>query len=357
LKHVEAGDFVISMRSFQGGLEYSTHTGSVSSAYVALTPIKWVEPRFFRHLFKSITYIQALQSTSDLVRDGQALRFENFSKVALPVLPQEEQIAIADHLDLETARIDKLIARKTRFIELLVEKRQALITQAVTKGLNPKVRMKDTSLEWLGKVPEHWSVVPIRIAAWYQEGPGIMAADFIEEGIPLLRVSCVQSQFASLEGCNYLDPEKVAKKWKHFRVDVGDLLISASATTGSISEVSNETVGAIPYTGIIRLKPSKLIEKEYLKSFLASQPFHEQINLFKVGSTIQHYGPTHLSQMKIILPPILEQKDISIFIRVRTARIDALVAKTERSIELLREHRTALISAAVTGKIDLRENA
>jgi type I restriction enzyme S subunit len=319
--------------------------------------VKWVHEPFFAHLFKSSTYIQALRATANLIRDGQDMRFTHFAQVPLPKIPLDEQVAIADHLDLETARIDKLIARKTRFIELLAEKRQALNTQAVTKGLNPKRRMKDSSLEWLGKVPEHWSVVPFRIAAWYQEGPGIMAADFIEEGIPLLRVSCVQSQFASLEGCNYLDPEKVEKKWKHFRVDAGDLLISASATTGSISEVSNETVGAIPYTGIIRLKPSRLIDKEYLKSFLASQPFREQINLFKVGSTIQHYGPTHLSQMKIILPPIPEQKEISKFIRVSTERIDALIAKTELSIALLREHRTALISAAVTGKIDLRGNA
>lgn len=132
LKRTYAGDFVISMRSFQGGLEYSEHQGSVSSAYVPLVPIKLVVARYFRWLFKSSTYIQALQSTSDLVRDGQALRFENFSKVPIPVVPESEQAAIADFLDRATSRIDILIAKTERSIELLREHRNALITAAVT---------------------------------------------------------------------------------------------------------------------------------------------------------------------------------------------------------------------------------
>lgn len=132
LKRVMRGDFVISMRSFQGGLELSEHEGSVSSAYVPITPIKWVVPSYFRWVFKSITYIQALQATSDLVRDGQALRFENFAKVELPHIPEEEQLAIASYIDRSTARIDALIAKTERSIELLREHRTALITAAVT---------------------------------------------------------------------------------------------------------------------------------------------------------------------------------------------------------------------------------
>jgi len=132
LKRTLPGDFVISMRSFQGGLELSEYEGSVSSAYVPITPIKWVVPAYFRWAFKSITYIQALQATSDLVRDGQALRFENFTKVPLPHVPVDEQIAIADFLDRATARIDTLIAKTERSIELLREHRTALITAAVT---------------------------------------------------------------------------------------------------------------------------------------------------------------------------------------------------------------------------------
>lgn len=132
LKHVEAHDFVISMRSFQGGIEWSPYAGSISSAYVVLAPSEEVWHPFFVHLFKSKRYIQALQSTSDLVRDGQALRFENFVQVPLPVVPELEQRAIAAFLDRETARIDALVSKVHEAIDRLKELRTALISAAVT---------------------------------------------------------------------------------------------------------------------------------------------------------------------------------------------------------------------------------
>jgi len=132
LKHVEANDFVMSMRSFQGGLEYSAYTGCVSSAYVGLIPIKHVNSTFFRYLFKSKPYIQALQSTSNLVRDGQALRFDNFSKVSLVIVPDKEQETIATYLDQKTQTIDTLITKATEAITLLKEKRTALVSAVVT---------------------------------------------------------------------------------------------------------------------------------------------------------------------------------------------------------------------------------
>lgn len=133
LKHVEAGDFVISMRSFQGGLEYSANTGSISSAYVMLIPnLELVEPRFFRWLFKSSVYINALQSTSNLVRDGQAMRYSNFAQVRLYTVPLDEQREIADYLDQKCADIDALIADKERFLEELENYKKSVIYEYVT---------------------------------------------------------------------------------------------------------------------------------------------------------------------------------------------------------------------------------
>lgn len=132
LKRAYENDFIISMRSFQGGLEWCKRIGSMSSAYIALIPIKHVTPQFFVYLFKSKPYIQALQSTSNLVRDGQALRFENFSLVDLVIIPDEEQRAIADYLDNQTTKIDTLIAKARQAIELMKERRTALISAAVT---------------------------------------------------------------------------------------------------------------------------------------------------------------------------------------------------------------------------------
>jgi type I restriction enzyme S subunit len=132
LKHVETNDFVISMRSFQGGIEWSPYSGAISSAYVVLAPSREVWHAYFVHLLKSKRYIQALQSTSDLVRDGQALRFENFTQVPLPAVPPAEQRTIAAFLDRETARIDALMAKVREAIERLKELRTALISAAVT---------------------------------------------------------------------------------------------------------------------------------------------------------------------------------------------------------------------------------
>ena len=133
LKHVEAGDFVISMRSFQGGLEYSENTGSISSAYVMLIPnLEYVHPKFYRWLFKSVCYINALQSTSNMVRDGQAMRYSNFAQVPLYIVPLKEQQSIASYLDTKCAEIDALIAIKQAKIEELKDYKKSIIYEYVT---------------------------------------------------------------------------------------------------------------------------------------------------------------------------------------------------------------------------------
>ena len=145
------------MRSFQGGLELSYLEGSISSAYVMLKPnLNVVDIEYFKYLFKTTRYIQSLQSTSNLIRDGQALRFNNFSQVKLVLPPKADQEKIVSFLDTETIRIDNLISKQEKLIELLEEQRKSIISHAITKGLNPDAPMKDSGVEWLGEVPEHW---------------------------------------------------------------------------------------------------------------------------------------------------------------------------------------------------------
>lgn len=356
-KKVCIDDFVINSRSDRKGSSGTSNlNGSVSLISIVLKP-KYIVPSFAHHLLRSYPF------QNEFYRYGKGIHADlwstNYSEMKniLMALPSEpEQQKIANFLNHETAKIDSLIAKQEKLIELLKEKRQAVISYAVTKGLNPSAPMKDSGVEWLGEVPEQWIVAKFSYEIDFLEGPGILAVDFHDTGVPLLRIQDVKEAFVTDNFKTYLDPQKVTDKWDHFRVKKGDLLISASASTGLISEVDERTVGAIPYTGIIRLRPaSKRITKDFIRYIVQSDLFFEQIKLLQTGSTIQHFGPIHLQQMKILLPSLKEQADLCSAIITSTSKIDKLIEKAEDFILLTKERKIAVISAAVTGKIDVRD--
>jgi type I restriction enzyme S subunit len=219
----------------------------------------------------------------------------------------------------------------------------------ITKKWQPYPTYKDSGVEWLGEIPEHWEMVKFSHFIDFQEGPGIMADDFKDEGVPLLRITNLKPGYVDIEGCNYLAIDKVEQKWKHFRLLANDLLISCSASTGLVSIVDQKSANSIAYTGIIRLRPARNnIARDFIRVLVGSDFYFTQINQLKTGTTIQHYGPVHLKQIKIPIPPLPEQQKIAQFLDQETSKIDKLITKKERLIELLKEKRTALISHAVT---------
>ena len=358
---VKPDDLVMNkMKAWQGSIAISEYEGIVSPAYFVYEPnaklFDLAFPRYVHYLLRNPIYITQYMSRSKGIRVNQwDLDPDEFKKIELLLPSKEEQTQIANFLDHETAQIDTLIEKQQTLIQLLKEKRQAVISHAVTKGLNPDVPMKDSGVEWLGAVPAHWGVTKFNYEIFFQEGPGILAVDFHEQGIPLLRIQNVKSEFVSNEYKTYLLPSKVNAKWGHYRVEKGDLIISCSASTGLVSEVDERTVGAIPYTGLIRLKPLRnTITVSFIKLLVQSELFFRQIENLQTGSTIQHFGPSHLSQMYIPLPPKYEQENIEKYVTDESAKLDDLIMKAEDATELMRERRTALISAAVTGKIDVR---
>lgn len=361
-KVCEPGDIVLNrMSAYNGALGVARQRGLVSPDYLVMQPREGVNADFVVAWLKTPRGIYEMTSRLRGIGSAEAAqvrtpRINNSDLRLIPIeapLP-EEQRTIADYLDRETARIDTLIEEQQRLIEMLRERRGAAISSAVAQGLDETVSLKDSGLPGAGPVPTHWEVMPLRYTILFQEGPGIMAVDFRDEGIPLLRVSCVRAAQSTLEGCNYLDPDEVNRRWSHFRVDRGDLLISASASMGTVSEVTEETAGAVPYTGIIRIKPGRM-HKDFIRWFVVSGEFIDQVDSLKTGSTIQHFGPTHLAQMRVALPPTDEQHQIAAYLDEQTAKNDTLIEESERLIELSKERRSALITAAVTGQIDVRE--
>ena len=207
----------------------------------------------------------------------------------------------------------------------------------------------------MGEIPADWKLIPLKRAVEFVEGPGIMATDFTNDGVPLLRIAGIGGHTATLEGCNYLSPDLVRQRWQHFRVRRGDLLISGSASTGFCSEVDGAAEGAVPYTGIIIVRPrAGVTQKEFLRWYFLARAFLTQAELARSGTAIQLFGPTHLSRMCLALPPDSAQRAIAAFLDRETAGLDMLVPKACKLIDRLREFRTALISAAATGKIDVR---
>ena len=283
------------------------------------------------------------------------LAHHGIQSALIPHPPLPEQQAIVRFLDHADAQIQRYIAAKERLVSLLEEQRQVLVHQAVTRGLDPSVRLKNSGVEWMGDVPEHWEVVPFKRRVGFREGPGIMAADFRESGVPLLRISCLCGPVATLDGCNYLDPDVVRARWSHFAIKEGDYLLSASASTGVVSLATSKVAGCVPYTGIIRLwSASPRTVMPYVRLFLSSRLFLDQVDLEKTGVAISHFGPTHLSRMVITLPPEPEQQAIVEYIDKATAGIDAAIARARQQIELVEEYRTRLIADVVTGQIDVR---
>lgn len=351
-KVADAGDLLFSVRAPVGRLNIADRDYGIGRGLCSIRPRAGCNLRFLYYWLSNATCALEAVATGSTY---QAVSVDQVANTLVLTPDLDDQAAIAIFLDRETSKIDALIAEQQRLIELLQEKRQAVISHAVTKGLNPDAPMKDSGVEWLGEVPEHWEVRPLKSEIFFQEGPGIMAVDFVDEGVPLLRVACVQGEKVTLDGCNYLDPRKVASKWSHFAVREGDLLLSGSASLGGVSEVDQTTEGAIPYTGLIRIRPlSKNITRDFIRLLIESSVFSIQIGRLKAGATIQHFGPTHLNQMKITLPPKDEQEVIAKELRLRKTAYQGLIGKAIQAVSLLQERRSALISAAVTGQIDVR---
>ncbi|MFM0476013.1 restriction endonuclease subunit S, partial [Paraburkholderia strydomiana] len=200
------------------------------------------------------------------------------------------------------------------------------------------------------KLPSGWLWERLPNISFFQEGPGIMAKDFRSAGVPLIRISGMHGTLVSLNGCNFLDREMVAKKWNHFCLEEGDILLSSSASLGKVSKVGNDAVGGVAYTGLIRFKPYKPLFDDYLIRFFGSNEFVRQIDDSKKGAAIMHFGPTHLRWMIVPLPPLAEQHRIVAKVNELMTLCDQLEQQTDASLSahqtLVKTLLNALTSAA-----------
>lgn len=352
LKHVEAGDFVISMRSFQGGLEYSTKSGAISSAYVMLVPnLELVYPRFYRWLLKSSVYIDALQRTTNMVRDGQAMRYSNFAQVRLFALPLDEQKSRAVFLDLECSSIDKILFKTRSSIEEYKKLKQAVITQAVTKGVRGEREMKDSGVDWIGKIPKEWVIQKIKsISSRINVGVVIRPSEYFDENgtVPFLRGINVKEYLISSDNMVYIN-ESSNRILSKSQVHTDDILIVRDGSIGTSCVVPAEFDGANVVSMVIAT-PSISCDSRFICYSLNSDVGKTQFTLTKIGSALTHTSVSAVSDIIVAVPSCAEQKEIADYLDAKCAEIDRLIAKKEQLVKELESYKKSLIYEVVTGK-------
>lgn len=316
----------------------------------ALRPQDHIEPRFAAYQLLEPGFIDRVNGSTTGAKMPRA-EWGFVGSIKVPTPPIETQTVIARFLDRETARIDGLIEKKTRFIALLQEKRSAVITHAVTKGIDPDAPLKDSGVDWLGRVPAHWEVVPptalfTESKERAREGDQMLSATQKYGVIPLAEYEALEQRQVTMAVVN-LDMRK--------HVELGDFVISMRSMDGGLERA--RAVGSVRSSYAV-LKPGPDVEGRFygalMKSSLYIQALRLTSNFIRDGQDLNF---SHVRKVKLPKPDLHEQTAIADHIEAETARIDGLIALTERSIELLREKRSALITASVTGKIDVSRAA
>lgn len=355
-KLVCEGDFVINSRSDRKGSSgLSTRSGSVSLINTVLKP-EGLHGTFVHHLLRSVSFQEEFyRYGKGIVADLWSTNYSEMKAIMLPVPPIEEQRAIAEFLDRETAKIDKIIEKQERLIELLNEKRQAVISHAVTKGLDPSVPMKESGIDWLGEVPAHWNLKLFKHLVQFTTSGSRGWADFYaEQGSLFLRIANVTRDGIDLDLSNrqYVVPPEGLEAQRS-RVQEDDVLISITADLGSVAVVGKLEAPAYVSQHVSLSRPKRDIVGRWLAYSIRATPSQRQFWISGYGGTKIQLSLSDVSNVVLAVPNFGEQIYIVRFIDFEMVRLNKLAERITKSIELMKERRAALISAAVTGKIDV----
>tara|TARA_A100001391_G_scaffold35539_2_gene19392 strand:+ start:521 stop:1879 length:1359 start_codon:yes stop_codon:yes gene_type:complete len=359
ISRVERGDVLLNITGASLGRTCLV-AGNIPSAnvnqHVCIIRLKDARQREFVAMAMKAFLIK---SQIDACQNGAAregLNFEQIGQLRLALPPEDEQKAISSFLDVETSKIDGLVSEQRRLIELLKEKRQAVISHAVTKGLNPNAPMKPSGTDWIGDTPKHWSVRPIRtIANVVRGGSPRPAGDpkyFNGDFMPWVTVAEItKDNLKGLTGTETFLTKEGSENSRMFEPNT--LLYSNSGATLGVPKILKiQACANDGVIGFLDLSDEVDISFFYLFLYSITEAIREKV---KQGSGQPNLNTDIVKALRLPLPPDRnEQKEIVDYIETICSKFDSLEAEAERAIELLQERRTALISAAVTGKIDVR---
>lgn len=339
LKLVKVGDFVISLRSFQGGIEYAYYQGIISAAYTVLQPKESDMAPYFKYMFKSHDYIQLLQTCVTGIREGQNINYPLLAKKAVPIPPMEEQHAIVSYLDTKCSKLDTFISNKEKEISLLQEMKQRVIADAVTRGLNPNVKFKPTNISWLPEIPEHWKMSKVS-SHFRQRNEKVSDKKYSPLSVSKIGIT------PQLDNVALSNAEGNSRKL----VKVGDYAVNSRSDRKGSCGVSDYE-GSVSLITIV-LEPFD-IDGGYVHYLFRSSPWVEEF--YRNGrGIVADLWTTNYQMMKgmyLPVPSIEEQHAIVSYITERVAKIDSLIEKLNKEIECIKEYKQRLISDVVTGQI------
>jgi type I restriction enzyme S subunit len=312
------------------------------------------EPRFVRYVLQTDIYQGYIYSVLAPGATNQVeLSREGFRNTPFPMPPTGEQRAIAHFLDRKMAAIDALIAKKDQFAKLMAEKRQAILTRAVTRGLVTEVQTKPSGVPWFDDVPVSWALSKLKYVS-PQVTVGIVvtpARYYVDEGVPALRSFNIHAGTISDDDLAYISPQANDLHVKS-RLCEGDLVSVRTGQPGTTAVVNKRFHGANCVDLIIARRSSRF-RSRFVCYFMNSGPAHQQYGEGSEGALQQHFNVETAKNLVLPLPPLEEQDAIVAWLDRELGRIDAIVATVERQVSRLREYRQALITAAVTGQLDV----
>jgi type I restriction enzyme S subunit len=361
LKLVEKGDYVISLRSFQGGIEVAHCRGIISPAYTILEPRKGMSTGYYSYFFKSKQFIDSLSLFVTGIREGQNIDYERLSRSELPFPPEDEQAAIVRFLNHANRNFEHFIRGKRKLIALLNEQKQAIIQNAVTRGLNPDVKLKPSGIPWLGGIPANWEVMQMRQVLSFGPKNGVSPRASNHRGVLSFSISAVRDGRINITGNEKfveLDPARVAG----FSIQKGDILlvrgngnVTLVGKCGLVQECPENCV----YPDIVmKIRPNNKMRAEFMVLAINSPYITNQVStLAKTSNGAFKVSGATVRSILMMIPPVDEQVKLIRAVETETLAAINAIARTEREIVLIQEYRTRLTTDIVTGKLDVREAA
>ena len=348
-KHSRVGDILMSVRAPVGELNISDQVYGIGRGLCSIKSEKFDQGFLWFYLQKSKDDFNALANGSTFT----AITVDTLNNYPILLPPLAEQEAIAAYLDARCADIDKVVATQEKRIALLQELKQSEITQAVTRGLNPDARMKDSGVEWIGMVPEHWEVTKTLnvLAMPITDGPHETPVLY-DEGIPFISAEAVSGGYINFDLMRgYISEEYYKECCKKYIPQYNDIyMIKSGATTGRVAIVETDRIFTI-WSPLATFRTNRdRMMPYYLYYLLKSDAYQKQVEYSWTYGTQQNIGMRSLERLKVTIPPLDEQGDIVSYLDCRCGEIDKQIGAVTKQIELLREYKQALITEVVTGK-------